>query len=212
MEPLKDTLEALKARLSGVFGSFVFVWCVAHPKVLAHVFFDSTVSGAGLSSAQAKIEAISIVLGGEGPWLIFWRPVLWTGVMILVTQVLGIGLHFVTDWVRLQKEAITRWRDVQLFLTKELQGKPAAILGLHRQEISSFTSQVHAFCAMSLSGDNNFEKERIRLGELAKKLQVSNSNVLRPFEPVIGTVTARLGEKPSSPLSLRIWYFFSNRL
>jgi len=117
LDPVTDTRNAIKTRMAGPFGTFLLIWIVSHPKVITYLLFDCT-GKSDLSQAEAKIQKIAPLLHDETVFDLFWEPILWTILAMLLLQVTTLIWHYVSEWFRYFRERITAQKDFRIAIYK----------------------------------------------------------------------------------------------
>jgi DNA-binding helix-hairpin-helix protein with protein kinase domain len=135
VNPAADAWEAIKSRLAGPTGTFILVWCTCHPKILSFVFFDSA-GNTGAPQAQAKIDAISNLTKGLSAWTLFWRPLLWSVLVLLLMQIVSTIWHAISDEFRYYRERITYRNDVRADLYRRFSKNPDELISTMKHEMN----------------------------------------------------------------------------
>jgi hypothetical protein len=142
--PIEDTYSTIKSRLAGPIGTFVMVWGIGHPKVMAFLIFDAT-GNSGSSQADTKIRKISELLSVETAWYILWRPVLWTILVMISFQIISLVWHWVGENFRYLQERITLQKDFRISLFRRFAKNPDDLIANVLSETTKVQKDLEEF-------------------------------------------------------------------
>lgn len=168
--PIEDTYGAVKSRLGGPMGTFILVWGISHPKVLAFIFFDAT-GNSGSPQASVKIQKISELISTETGWEILWRPLAWTIFVMLTYQCISLVWHLISEQFKYLQERITLKKDLRIFLFRRFSKNPDDLMANIRGEVLRVHKLLSDFpnIGNSISAINTPTKNEAILTEMLRK-------------------------------------------
>lgn len=117
LNPIRETAEAFKTKVTGPFGTFIFVWGLEHPRTIALMIFDATGSSS-TPQAEAKIQKISELLQNESNWQLVGRPLAWTVIAMLAYQIIQLVWHYISEIFRALRQRVSSQQDFKINIFK----------------------------------------------------------------------------------------------
>jgi hypothetical protein len=182
---IKEPLEALKARLTGFFGTFTLVWILLHPKVVAVILFDALPQVPDpkfvnplASQAGAKIDMITQLLANESwyGWF-FLLPFLLTFPTILASEGLRYVIFLFNERIRVFKRKEISRNDILVAAYEKFQKDPEEIFGRMARELEVLASKLET-AGTTLKSMNIYSTEKIiEAGATATKVSVELTRI-----------------------------------